>query len=246
MGIAPIWETRTVIRFRFALTPVDGIQPWGGETPSLSWFSLTDGWYDIEADGHHLFRHTADGAPVDYYVVRLWEDVLDALPEALEPVPADLVPFMAGDHATWLPADHPDAEAAAVRYGQHVLDTGYLRTTPHIRWWRTTAESGDDLMTVTWTHDHDHGAAGRVTLPTPDFIAAVTTLHRDLLAAMEERVTVLEATGPPLGVHIDLPHLRHEQRDRATWLQRALERTCDTDWAAVRAGARLLAPVPPP
>ncbi|MEV4995650.1 DUF5984 family protein [Streptomyces niveus] len=234
-----------MIRFRFGLTPVHDIQPWGGDAPSLSWFSLTDGWYDIEADGRHLFRHGADGTSVDYYVVRLWEDVLDVLPEALEPVPADLVAFMAGDHTRWLPADSPDTEAAVTWYGQHALDTGYLRTAPHIRWWRTTAEAGDDLMTVTWTHDPD-GTAGRVTLPTPDFVAAVTALHHDLLGAMEERVTALEATGPPPGVHIDLPHLRHEQRDRASWLGRALERACDTDWAAVRAGARLLVPPPPP
>ncbi|WP_329074541.1 DUF5984 family protein [Streptomyces niveus] len=242
-----------MIRFRFGLTPVHDIQPWGGDTPSLSWFSLTDGWYDIEVDDRHLFRHAAGGTSVDYYVVRLWEDVLDVLPQALEPVPADLVPFVAGDHTQWLPADRPDTEAAAAWYGQHALDTGYLRTAPHIRWWRTTAASGDDLMTVTWTPDPDSdsdtdhdGAAGRVTLPTPDFVAAVTALHHDLLAAMEERVTALEATGPPPGVHIDLPHLRHEQRDRAAWLGRALERACDTDWAAVRAGARLLVPPPPP
>ncbi|MGW6509744.1 DUF5984 family protein [Streptomyces niveus] len=132
-----------MIRFRFGLTPVHDIQPWGGDTPSPSWFSLTDGWYDIEADGRHLFRHPAGGTSVDYYVVRLWEDVLDALPQALEPVPADLVAFMAGDHT-------------------------------------------------------------------------------------------------------DLPHLRHEQRDRASWLGRALERACDTDWAAVRAGVSLLVPPPPP
>ncbi|MET9555618.1 DUF5984 family protein [Streptomyces sp. NPDC006645] len=233
-----------MIEFRFGLTPVNDIHPWGGDTPSLSWFSLTDGWYDLEADGRHLFRYP-DGSYVDYYVVRLWEDLLDALPLALEPVPRDLVPFIAGDHSTWLPADSPDTEAAAGWYGQHSLDMGYLGAAPHIRWWRTVGGSGDDLMTVAWTHAEDVDD-GRVTLPTTDFIAAVTTLHRKLFAAMEERVTALEATGPPSGVHIDLPHLRHEQQDRATWLSRALERTCDTDWTAVRGGARLLVPLPPP
>ncbi|MET4927386.1 DUF5984 family protein [Streptomyces sp. PSRA5] len=240
-----------MIQFRFGLTPVKDIRPWGGDTPSLSWFSLTDGWYDLEADGHHLFRHT-DGTHVDYYVVRLWEDVLDALPAALEPVPADLVPFVAGDLMAWLPSDRPDTEAAADWYGQHSLDMGYSQSAPHIRWWRTAGESGDDLMTVTWAYDRDEDheftapAAGRVTLLTTDFIAAVTSLHRDLFAAMEARVTALEATGPPPGVEIDLRHLRHEQQDRATWLRRALDRECDTDWAAVRAGARVLVPLPPP
>lgn len=233
-----------MIQFRFGLTPVRDIQPWGGDTPSLSWFSLTDGWYEIKAGGHHLLRHR-DGTHVDYYVVRLWEDVLDALPEVLEPVPDDLVPFLAGDPSTWLPTDSPETEAAADWHGQHSLDMGYLQSAPHIRWWRTVSESGGDLMTVTWTHAQDVDD-GRVTLPTTDFVAAVTGLHRDLFAAMEARVTTLEATGPPPGVEIDLPHLRHEQQDRATWLRRALERTRETDWAAVRAGVRLLVPVPPP
>ncbi|MFD3518885.1 DUF5984 family protein [Streptomyces sp. NPDC058653] len=239
-----------MIQFRFGLTPVNDIQPWGGDTPSLSWFSLTDGWYDMVADGHHLLRYT-DGTCVDYYVVRLWEDVLDALPEALEPVPSELVAFVAGDSTAWLSADSPDADAAATWYGQHGLDTGYLRLAPGIRWWRTVGDGGD-RMTVAWTYDPDEAheftapATGRVTVPTSDFLAAVTTLDRDLFAAMEERVTALEADGPPPGVEIDLTHLRHEQRDRATWLRRALERPCDTDWAAVRAGARLLPAVPPP
>ncbi|WP_405608830.1 DUF5984 family protein [Streptomyces sp. NBC_01508] len=129
-----------MIQFRFGLRPVDDIRPWGGETPYLSWFSLTDGWYGLEADGHHLFRYS-DGTYVDYYVVRLWEDVLVALPEALEPVPNDLLPFVADDHSAWLPVDNPETEAeteAAVGwYGQHSLDMGYLRSAPHIRWWRT-------------------------------------------------------------------------------------------------------------
>ncbi|MFC8078740.1 DUF5984 family protein [Streptomyces sp. NPDC057307] len=233
-----------MIEFRFGLTPVKDIQPWGGDTPSLSWFSLTDGWYDMVADGPHLLRYP-DGTCVDYYVVRLWEDLLDALPAALEPVPRDLLPFIAGGHSTWLATDSPDTEAAAGWYGQHSLDMGYLRSAPHIRWWRTVSQAGGDLMTVTWTHAQDVDD-GRVTLPTTHFVAAVTNLHHDLLAAMEARVTTLEATGPPPGVAIDLPHLRHEQQDRATWLRRALERACETDWAAVRAGVRLLVPVPPP
>lgn len=234
-----------MIQFRFGLTPVKDIRPWGGETPSLNWFSLTDGWPHIEADGHDLCRY-GDGTYVDYYVVRLWEDVLDALPDALEPVPQDLVAFVAGDHSAWRPGVSPETEAAATWYGQHSLDMGYLRSTPHIRWWRTVGkESGADLTTVTWTdaQDEDHG---RVTVPTSAFIDAVTAFDRDLLAAMEDRVTTLETTGPPPGVAIDLPHLRREQQDRATWLSRALGRTCDTDWAAVRAGARLLLSVSPP
>ncbi|MFE3247465.1 DUF5984 family protein [Streptomyces sp. NPDC059209] len=168
--------------------------------------------------------------------------MLHALPAALEPVPQDLLPFIAGDHSTWLRTDSPDTGSAADWYGKHGLDTGYLQSAPHIRWWRSVGGvSGADLMTVTWTHAEDVDD-GRGTLPTTDFVAAVSNLHRDLFAAMDVRVTTLEATGPPPSVEIDLSHLRHEHQDRATWLRRALDRACDTDWTAVR-GARALAPV---
>ncbi|MFE3247464.1 DUF5984 family protein [Streptomyces sp. NPDC059209] len=53
-----------MIQFRFRLTPMRDIRPWGGDTPSLSWFSLTDSWYDLEASGHQLFR-CSDGRYVD-------------------------------------------------------------------------------------------------------------------------------------------------------------------------------------
>jgi len=30
------------------------VAPWGGDTPPLHWFGLTDGWYRIEAGGREL------------------------------------------------------------------------------------------------------------------------------------------------------------------------------------------------
>lgn len=94
------------IRFRFELRPLAQAHPWGGDRRTLHWFGLTDGWYWIELNGHELLRYSdqtvrrwqADGYQdvpyVDYYVVRLWEDLLELLPAVLEPVPADLVPFI--------------------------------------------------------------------------------------------------------------------------------------------------------
>ncbi|MFJ1614793.1 DUF5984 family protein [Streptomyces sp. NPDC088251] len=250
-----------MINFRFGLLPVEEIQPWGGvgESPRLSWFGLTDGWYCVDVAGHELLRyvdrapHPPDGEQggraassyVDYFVVRFWEDILEMVPRVMEPVPEDLVAFVSGDETHWASADTSEAEEAADWHSHHYLDMGHLRNPSELRWWRTVAD-GEDVMTVSWQHEPGGGieftapAKGRVTLPTASFVAAVTELDRALLAVMEQRVTELEAVGPPPGVHIDLRHLRHEQRDRATWLQRAWGRACDTDWDAVRAGAREL------
>ncbi|WP_280670683.1 MULTISPECIES: DUF5984 family protein [unclassified Kitasatospora] len=260
-----------MIQFRFGLLPVHDIHPWGGERPELSWFGLTDGWYCIDLAGHELLRYSdrtlerlrgrqsgAQPSPyVDYFVVRLWEDVLDVLAAVMEPVPADLVGFVSEDHADWPPSDGLEAaaemdvdaesevEAAAVWRGDHWFSMGHLRNPPELCWWRTLGE-GEDVITVTWRHRPDADIefaapeTGRVTVPTSEFVAAVTEFDRALLAAMEQRVAELEAGGIPAGVHIDLRHLRREQQDRATWLQRAWAREPTTDWAAVRAGALTL------
>ncbi len=120
------------------------------ETPNESncWFWLTDGWYWIELAGHELRysprtlqwcgREGASAYPthpyVDYYVVRLWEDLLYMTPEVMEPVPADLVPFMAGDPGRWPSGGEEEwseqAWAAARWHGGHELDFLYLRASP--------------------------------------------------------------------------------------------------------------------
>ncbi len=250
-----------MIQFRFGLTPLDQVRPWGRERPKLHWFGLTDGWYGIDLGDHELLRYTertvralrgdGDGsAPhpyTDYFVVRLWEDMIALLSAAMEPVPDDLVGFVAGNPLQWSWEETPEAEAAAQWHGDRTLNMTYLRIAPYIRWWRTVA-GGNDSMTVTWEHAADPEneieyaapAAGRVTMPTAAFLAAVTALDHALLAAMEQRVGELEAAGAPTGVELDLEQLRRDQQDRATWLRRAQERERITDWDAVRAGARLL------
>jgi hypothetical protein len=250
-----------VIRFRFGLHPVQDVQPWGGDSPTLHWFALTSGWYWIEAGDHELLRyadHTlrrwaieeGDGGKlnpyVDYYVVRLWEDVLEMVSVLTEPVPPDLVGFVAAELPDWPSWDNtPQGETAGMWHADHSMYMGPLTNAPHIRLWRTITD-GIDAVTVDWKHPPESAigfaapAAGRVTVPTSSFDAAVSELDHALLAAMEDRVTALESAGPPAGVDLDLRQLRREQRDRATWLPRARARKRVTDWAAVRVGAREL------
>ncbi|MEV6394662.1 DUF5984 family protein [Streptomyces sp. NPDC051907] len=254
-------HTDPPLRFRFGLTPLDKVRPWGGEQPVLHWFGLTAGWYCIDLDGHEVLRYSersvrelrdsSDGSRphpyVDYFVVRLWEDVLALVSDAMEPVPQDLL-GVAADHSpdwTWL--DAPEAEAALTWHGAGYLYTDYLRVAPDVRCWRTVVGE-DDTVTVAWEHEADPEGViefagpqtGRVTMPTGEFLAAVTELDRALLAAMDERISELEQSGPLPGVHVDVEQLRREQRDRAAWLQRARDREPGTDWDTVRIGARML------
>lgn len=257
-----------MIRFRIELCPLDEVSPWGRDRPNLHWFGLTEGWYRIEGGGHELLRRSRldDRRPyVNYYVARLWEDVNVLTPDVLEPVPADLEPFIASDRARWacdplefIPdrdddgfedgdpeaPDHP-VVTAATWYGEHHLDFGYLRNPPRLRLWR--AGSGDgDLITVDWRHRDDGevgftaGPAVRFSVPAAEYLEAVRRLDRDLMTAMRHRVEELERRGGLPGVDLDLGGLRREHDDRTQWLARNLDRSPKTDWDAVRRGARLL------
>lgn len=122
-----------MIRFHFRLRPLADVQLWGDRR--LHWFALTDGWYWIEVDGHKLFHHPSNAdagqpSPVDYYVVRLWEDIQEVLPSVLEPVPVDLVDHMTSDQDTWYGAGIEDAEAALDWYSGHFMYTGFLVASP--------------------------------------------------------------------------------------------------------------------
>lgn len=223
-----------MFRFPFELWPLDEVTPWGGE---LHWFGLTEGTYGIEVDGHELLR-----PPADYYVVRLWEDVNVLTPDILEPVPADLLAFIASDPSTWthgeadfMPDDagpdapDPPAVTAAIWHSGHYLDLGYLQDAPHLRLWRAADEIHLNLR-------HGDDAPLRLSVPLADYLDAVHTLDRTLMAAMEQRIAELERRGGPPGVELDLPGLRREHEDRSQWLARSLARTPDTKWESVRRG----------
>ncbi|HEU5386015.1 MAG TPA: DUF5984 family protein [Streptosporangiaceae bacterium] len=255
-----------MIRFRFGLTPLARVLPWGGQEPGqeprLHWFGLTDGWYWIElGDGRELLRYSprtvarlrqGPGAVVshpyvDYYVARFWEDLALLTPAVTQPVPAGLLPFLVSGHDDWPPQDgwSEAAWTAAIWHDEHSLNLGYLRPAPRVRAWRTEA-AGCDLVTLTWRQPAEGedekelsfaDPAGTVTSPAGAFQDAVRRLDRELLAAMGERVAELERDGPPAGVRVDLDQLRAEHEDRKTWLARRADRIPDTDWPAVRAGA---------
>ncbi|MFC9690312.1 DUF5984 family protein [Kribbella sp. NPDC056951] len=225
----------SLVRFGFELRPVGEVAPWGGDTPSLHWFGLTEGWYWVEVGGVRLLRFAADyEIPyVDYYVVRFWEDLLAVLPAAVERVPADLVGFVESDDSGWNDTESEAADAAMEWWASRSVYFGYLRESPSLRCWR----SGDQI-TVDWDAPANFAEprALRTTVAVADFVAAIEDLDAALMNAMEARIAEVEASPPP-GIALDLTQLRSEHRDRAGWLTRARSRVPETDWIAVRRGA---------
>ena len=59
--------------FQFELTPAEAVTPWGPpHAPELSWYTLTDGRFSINADGK---LPLGDG--VSFYIAQIWESLLD-------------------------------------------------------------------------------------------------------------------------------------------------------------------------
>lgn len=246
-----------MIRFRFKLRPLTEVALWGGLTgpATLHWFGLTDGWYWIEVGGLQLLRYSRDtsdrpaategsaaGPYADYYVARLWEDLLEVHPSAVEPVPDDLVAFLRWRPEEWPTLDDADASAAEEWLWSHDLDQGHLINAPWLRLW--TGQDGEHL-TFRWEHGRSPGPRfdapdqGEVVIAAEAFLAAVAEFHEELMATMESRVAELEREGAPPGVELDLAQLRAEQRDRVQWLGLRVG-TLSTDWTRVRRGASLL------
>lgn len=90
---------------------------------------------------------------VDYYVVRLWEDILDMLPDALEPLPSELFEFFEKDGNFWFQwgsdawnrvDNRPDEDEALETFELVVswqrirrLKAAYLQDSPRIWIWST-------------------------------------------------------------------------------------------------------------
>lgn len=224
------------LHLSFELRPLEDITPWG--TPEsgfhLSWFGLTDGWYDVVVSEHRLFS-TPDGDPrgIDYQVVRLWEDLLAVAPYALEPLPEPLAARAHQDDAwaAWerdarqaTDALSEVAELAVAWWSHRTVDSSHLRGAPVMNLWR----DGDDLH-VRWRSHPSGTDAPAWCSPDGDAIVSVQRFRdelvrfdHDLIAAMQARVDAV-ATGrlrPDIG--IDVKALHREHADRATWLRCAL------------------------
>jgi hypothetical protein len=256
----PAVEVAEVLQFQFELCPLADVPLWGSEQPTLHWFGLTSGWYWIVAGGHRLLRY---GEPAvrrwnlsrpypQYYVVRLWEDILALRWALTDPVPADVVQFVDG---TFPPRRLPDedtgadVDAALALQSDYQLDLGYLTNSPALRCWRSTG-TGQDLATISQRarpdsrDTFDGPELLEVSVPAAEFFAAVHEFDRRLIAAMDKRVTELERTGPPAGVRLDVDLLRAEHLRRSRWLAERLATPRQVNWDQIRSGITEIASWP--
>ncbi|KUL41399.1 DUF5984 family protein [Actinoplanes awajinensis] len=249
-----------MFRIEFVLRPVLDVPAWGGDEPRLHWFGLTSAWYWMSAPGCEFLRYTDDAVRhwdlerphPDYYVARLWED-LNGLRWALrEPVPEDLIPLVDG---TFVSREFPDddfgddVDAVFDVQGDYCLDLGYLTDSPEVSCWRHVVDGADLVTFRQQVAPAGLGTFGPAqldaTVPAVEFFAAVEDFDRRFIAAMEDRVTALERSGPPPGIDLDVRQLRAEHTNRSGWLGQRLTTPRAVDWAKVRVGAAELRTWPP-
>lgn len=250
------------MRFTFQLRPLESVAPWhdaDGSNAHLGWFGLTDGWYWIEAGPKpvELFRYSQplvdtwmreytgaswlEALPhVDYQVARLWEDVLDILPNVLDPVPSQLARALGpdGPWITWEQAatrtaeqalDKQEAwdllETAAGWWWARRLDTAYLQAGPRIWFW-----SDGINVHLQWDNRDlilDGQPAWEVvldqhTVPEMDFLAEVRAFDAHFIAKMRDRIALAQAEWARLDVAID-PGIDQEQLARSSRFSQCLE-----------------------
>lgn len=261
--------------FQFQLALVIDIAPWTtpsrGNEKSLHWFGLTDGCYWLEVGGTELLRysqplldHWAREYPkarlspyVNYYVVRLWEDILGMLPAVLEPIPEDLMAYIRpggvwGSWAAWeqwsnrahvwMDAVEDDSWEffgnATAWWGERRLDTGYLSAGSAIWFW-----SQADCVHIRWDNTDLcveglpvwANMSGESELSATEFVAEVRSFDARLIQAMAERVDEVRQDWPHPEVRLDWNDLRKEHRRRSTFCAECLiQPPRQTNWDEVR------------
>jgi len=253
--------------FNFSLVPLPDIRPWGEPGDHhLSWFGMTDAQYWIEAGDNVLLQYSDEvrlkpGATkyCDYQVARLHEDLMAMVPFVLEPVPASLIPYVAGDRrvdwwerrARWLKKCfdqlgddrcHEVADASIGWLGSRTLDSLHLRPSANIRIWsdETTVyldwDNRDQLIegVHAWSALH-----GRYRISRDQFVIEVRSFHERLMAQMTERVEQVVAGALPAQIRVDLHGLRREQAKRCSLVDSAFEAlTPPSDWRRVQDALR--------
>jgi hypothetical protein len=267
--------------FDFSLRSLNEIDPWG-EPPnlSLSWFGFTDGFYRLKVGSNYLFDYSGDyikhceekltifkqgSSYVDYQVVRLWEDILDILPNVLEPIPEDLCVFLEMSQADWNSwwDKVADWEEAQIKLGRdedstfsvvdmaielrrsRYLHSAHLRNSPNIWIWSTDLRvniSWDNQDIVeeeipVWSAIRGNHCMGRA-----DFLSEVKAFHEKLIFEMGQRVNAICNHWEYPEIHVDTQQLKYEQEDRATWLDTSLRKAPTfNNWDDIRSATRLIA-----
>lgn len=260
--------------FHFRLSPLDQVTPWGGpETPTLHWFALTQGAYWIEAGGATIFEYSPEARRLagdrycDYYVSRFHEDLLAVAPHALEPVPADLQPYLFALSPAY---DRPDAVPEFTKRldalygsdelederlwetiglaidwtGRRAFDSAYLTDGPTLALWSDASQAR-----IAWNTDNCFvegvpawsARSGAFSLPTETFVGELRRFHERLMEEMGARIDAVLKGALSADIAVDREGLAREHEKRRREMETALAPSePGAEWDAVRAAIRTI------
>jgi len=253
--------------FEFKLKDLRDVLPWG-EAPDLClhWFGLTDGIYFLNVGNDQLFRASElmlrhwsrqdnsidlNQPYVDYQVVRLYEDLLDILPDILDPVPTTVNKLIDTSSAqkSWYSSldwyfetDENDELDdlffnATDWWSFRKLSTLHLSQGPDIWFWRI-----NDTIRIRWDNEQKEidgiqpwtAITGQYDLPIAAFMEEVESFHTRLMDEMGNRIDILLNNNPIPDIKIDFHGLTKEHEERKAFLQSAIKRGPQkTDWNQV-------------
>ncbi|HTI13753.1 MAG TPA: DUF5984 family protein [Dictyobacter sp.] len=243
--------------FHFQLNPIAEIKPWGKkDEPVLHWFGLSDGQYWIQIGETELFRYSnmfleayypqssvavcTLQSYVDYYVVRLWEDILAIMPTILDPLPTSLVQRVepidkwlqwCEKVRNWLddPQELCSEETLDTRldiynkallwWENRQLYTGPINFEPGIFFWSDgqfvhcvwdSRDSKSKDKFLIWASVY-----GTEVVPMTTFIEAVTSFNGRFISAMAERVDTALVDWSRPEIQLDLGQLADEHLQRS-------------------------------
>jgi hypothetical protein len=255
--------------FNFKLKELADVMPWGDENHKrLHWFGLTDGNFYMDVGGEKLFhstdeiseywkRENPEFAPkcnfVDYHVVRPYEDLLNILPDILQPIPDIIFNYVdTFEHQAefdnrmrdyWDLLDD-DAEPCDAFYDAtewinlRQLPTLHLKQGPDI-WFLLN----NGQLIIRWDNENKYengiplwsSTSGEFRMQVDEFIAEVNGFHNRLMHDMENRIDILLKNNPIPDIDIDLEGLVKEHRERKLSLMTTMNNTPNIkDWDAVQ------------
>lgn len=259
--------------FEFKLDSIEDVPPWG-ESPNkqIHWFALTQGIYRLKVGDEYLLNYSDEftthisknfpqtqyqGTFVDYYIVRLWEDLIDILSHILEPVPKELRHFLESDYKTqralfekvgdW----HDKAKLDKALNNDEIweirenttnwidhrnLDFGYLSPSANIWIW-----SDENDVIISWDNREIivdeiqvwSALRGDYRINRNEFITELQRFDNQLFSEMAVRINEICKNRTNKEIHIDFEQLKSEQKNRATWMKSWFNSNQKTDWKKV-------------
>jgi len=257
--------------FNFSFTPLTEIPLRGKPKASqrqLERYGFSHGTCSIDAGQSRLFQYSPqflahadficpqygiEGDCVNHSIIRLYEDVIELLPDILQSIPIEAYLLISSleKQRAWTErlqhlfeiAETPELEdlhhEAIGWFHRRKLSKSPVKGDTNVWFWRF-----DDQVFIRWDNKASQGdgmpqwtaTEGEYSMPTKIFLAEVESFHFRLMKGMSERIQEMRDRNPIPNVNINIDTLIEQHTERKQSLARALAvQPTKVDWARILA-----------